>query len=435
MATIDDNLCIDQREFEFKFAECVIADTLYTVEQCSWLSPNDFISPALGNFWRDVLDHGDSLRAMHDLPPDVMIEITRYVTDEGARLTRPDEYARKISELAYLRSTMGEVQKIVTAISTHDASQVSALIAKMNESSPITGGVLRTSDIVGNEFIEFLKRGVVAIPTGITAIDRRFGGVFPKELTIVASRPGVGKTALVADMARRMSKAGVRVAVFSVEMARLQFWARIACGSTDFSWEDIRLGKLDAKGERELELATQVLMENTKDMLLIEDEARSLTEMHKIVTRFKPQVVIIDHLGEITWPYRDEPQIWYGLAAKYIRDHFAKKIDASAILVAQLSRAVRDRSDKRPVLTDLKWSGTLEEVADVVWMPYRDDIYNESSISSSVKRVPVEIWVRKNRYGSLGHATVMYDLRKQRFYTMTDQRLIGSMEEPKDVPF
>lgn len=437
MATLNDTLSVEQRDFEHMFIACVIASPQEAVSECAWLSPDVFTNRNLGRFWRDILDHGDAVRALNDNSE--RIEITKWITRVSS-LDRPDDYARKVSEFSYMRSVLSGVQDVVRAVSMREIAEISAKLDKLGESSLTFGIDTPSADRVDEEFRKMISDGVISIPTGIPAIDRKAGGLFPEELLVIAARPGTGKTALIGDMARLIALAERRVLVLSLEMSRRNFWARIVCGDTPYSWEDVRLDKITQDQRYELGERSLDFRDKVRDYLFIEDQAKTLTEMHRVVLNVRPEVIFIDHLGEIHWHNPDDSEVkWFGKATKYIRDYFAQKTGAAVVLVHQLSRALTQRQDKRPVLSDLRWSGEIEQITDSAWMPYREDIYSEDKqLSSNVTKVPMEVWIRKSRYGSMGHINLMYDLRKQRFYAMTDNRLIGTYDpedEKEEIPF
>jgi replicative DNA helicase len=249
-------------------------------------------------------------------------------------------------------------------------------------------------------------------------LDEDLGGLFGGELIILAARPGMGKTALALQMGKNVALNGKTVFFSSLEMARRALWARLVCGAAGYAWNDVRIGNVSDAARAILKDMNKKMTDKLGHRFIIDDQARSVTAIHMAAMRCKPDLVIVDHLGEIEWhDPKAREVVWLGDAAKYLRTNICLRMNVPVVLIHQLSRDVEKRGgDKRPALSDLRWSGEIEQRADVVLMMYREDYYNVDLVQN---KVPTEVWTRKNRQGVMNSLTMMnYDLTTQSFGSM-----------------
>ncbi|WP_139064477.1 replicative DNA helicase [Gluconobacter morbifer] len=281
----------------------------------------------------------------------------------------------------------------------------------------------------------FLRTGdVVGLTSGLRDFDKRTGGLHPSDLLILAGRPAMGKTALATKIAFSAAKAIMReaedsgekpkgsVAIFSLEMSSEQLATRILSGEAEVSGEKIRRGDI---GQKEFDRFVRVSRELQRLPLYIDDTpAISLSAMRTRCRRLARtqglSLVVVDYLQLMRPAIGTKPDsrvleismITQGLKA------IAKELSVPVIALSQLSRQVESREDKRPMLSDLRESGSIEQDADAVMFVYRDEYYlqqrqpKDSAYDSNEKfQVATEEWQRKM---ALVHNKAELILEKQR---------------------
>ncbi|MDO5026542.1 MAG: replicative DNA helicase [Tissierellia bacterium] len=275
-----------------------------------------------------------------------------------------------------------------------------------------SSGLTNISKIVTNTYEHLLEISqnpfdITGISTGFRDLDRYLSGLQNSDFILLAARPSVGKTALGINIAVNAAKAGKKVGVFSLEMSKRQITQRIISMMTMVNLSDIISGRL-SDGEW-----NQLLMklEDIKNLdLYIDDTASiSLTELRAKAKRKKQEegldLIMIDYLQLMTTDstrvenrQQEISTISRGLKA------LAKELNIPILSLSQLSRKTEERSDKKPMLSDLRESGAIEQDADVVMMLYRDDYYDkESELQNNL-----EIIIAKHRNGPTGSVNLYF---------------------------
>ena len=253
-----------------------------------------------------------------------------------------------------------------------------------------------------------LKGNVTGIPTGFIDLDYRTSGMQKSDLVLVAARPSMGKTAFVLNMAQYMAfECNKTVAIFSLEMSSEQLVNRLLAMEARVDAQKLRNGSLEDKDwESLLESAGTVAKSN----LIIDDRASSLADIRSKCRKFKLEhnldIVIIDYLqlmssgGSRSSDSRQQEisEISRGLK------RMARELDVPVVALSQLSRAVEQRPDHRPMLSDLRESGAIEQDADVVMFLYRDEYYNKESELKGT----AEVIIAKQRNGPIGTVTLAW---------------------------
>ena len=262
------------------------------------------------------------------------------------------------------------------------------------------------------------KTGVSGTPTGIRSIDGVLGGHQKSDLVYVAARPGMGKTSFALSVLINIAKTGKAVAFFSLEMSRVQIVFRMASILSGINAEMLAKHRLD----RETKVKYYQIVDELNALPIYIDDQAALT-IHDIKTRVrtlrekhKIEAVFIDYVQLISAPKnktanREQEVSAISRGLKLI----AKENDLPVIALAQLSRSLETRSDKRPMLSDLRDSGSLEQDADVVAFLYREDYYSkESGINTA------EFIIAKHRNGRTGFVNINFTPETMH-YTDTQQ--------------
>ena len=247
------------------------------------------------------------------------------------------------------------------------------------------------------------KQHITGVPTGFIDLDYRTAGLHGSEFILIAARPAMGKSAFVLNIAANAAlKANIPVAIFSLEMSKEQMVNRILCSEAMVDSNKVRTGKLDEEDWAKLAEAIGPLSET--GIYIDDTPGISITEIRAKCRKLKLEknigLVIIDYLQLVQGSSRRAQGSREQEIAEISRSLkiLAKELDVPVIALSQLSRAVEQRPDHRPMLSDLRESGSIEQDADIVMFLYRDDYYNEDSEKKDI----AEVIIAKQRSGSTG---------------------------------
>ncbi len=246
------------------------------------------------------------------------------------------------------------------------------------------------------------KQHITGVPSGFIDLDYRTAGFHGSELILVAARPAMGKSAFALNIATHAAvRAKVPVAIFSLEMSKEQLVNRILCSEAMVDSNKVRTGKLDEEDWNTLAKAIGPLSE--AEIYIDDTPGISVTEIRAKCRKLKLEknigMVVIDYLQLVQGSgkrvgSREQEISEISRSLKIL----AKELNVPVIALSQLSRAVEQRQDHKPMLSDLRESGAIEQDADIVMFLYRDDYYNEDS----KKRNIAEVIIAKHRGGSTG---------------------------------
>ncbi|MBS0471059.1 MAG: replicative DNA helicase [Proteobacteria bacterium] len=366
------------------------------------------------------------------------------------------DLARILSELAVRRALIGIGEDIVNT--AYEAPHDKPPKAQIEEAEKALYRISETSKYGSGpiDFAESLRRTaelaekaqarggrISGLVTGFSDIDSLLGGLQPSDLIILAGRPGMGKTSLATNMAFHTCRAyvqdmesgaevprGAPVLFFSLEMAAQQLSGRILAEQTEIEMWKIRNGKF---ADSEWEKFVLAMQELSNLPLYIDDTGGiSLAQIAARARRMKREkgigCVMIDHIQLVAGSGRAENRVQELTEISKGLKVLAKELDVPVVALSQLSRAVDARDDKRPVLSDLRESGSIEQDADVVMFVYREEYYlktREPDPSSPdhakwierCERVTgrAEVIVEKHRHGATNKIDLQFDSRFTRF--------------------
>ena len=252
------------------------------------------------------------------------------------------------------------------------------------------------------------KQHITGVPTGFTELDYKTAGFHGSDLILIAARPAMGKSAFSLNIATNAAvKANVPVVLFSLEMSKEQMVNRILCSEAMVDSNKVRTGKLDEDDWVKLAGAIGPLSE--AEIYIDDTPGISITEIRTKCRKLKLEknigMVIIDYLQLVQGTNRRngsrEQEISEISRSLKI---LAKEIGVPVIALSQLSRAVEQRPDHRPMLSDLRESGAIEQDADIVMFLYRDDYYNKDSEKKDI----AEVIIAKHRGGSTGTIELLW---------------------------
>lgn len=303
-------------------------------------------------------------------------------------------------DAASVKTKLSEYINSETEFTKDSTKQISELVAPTIES------ILKTRD----------SGGIIGTSTGFKSIDRALGGLLKGSLTIIGARPAMGKTAFALNMAEgAAAKTGLPVLIISLEMNNEMLVKRMFAKASLIDAGKLRDGSL---GPEDLNVLNSAADKLSKMPLWFDDTPiQSFSDIRARSLKLKRQrgkigLVLIDYLGLIeTGNERNSNRV--NEVSKISRGLkvLSKEIDAPIVALAQLNRGVEQRTDKRPMLSDLRDSGSIEQDADNVMFLYRDDYYNAPEDQNDDDISQVEFIVAKNRNGKRGTIKLAFDKR------------------------
>lgn len=333
-----------------------------------------------------------------------------------------EHYAKIVRDKAIMRRVIATGGKIAEIGFDGDdvqatLAQVSALAMEITQAQTGRGGLLASREImisVIDQIDLMAKNGgrLVGVPTGFKMLDSMLGGLQKSDLIILGARPGMGKSGMALSIAENAAvKHGVRVALFSLEMSKEQMAQRLLSMRTGIDSHRLRLGQVSS--DEEWNILMEAANELAEAPIYIDDTPS--VNVHEVRSKATALMVdggldllIIDYLQLMTGDGKksDNREQEIGKISRSLKA-LAKELNIPILALSQLSRAVEARADHRPMLSDLRDSGSVEQDADVVLFIYREDYYVEDTDRQNI----ADILVAKHRHGSTG--TVSLYFRKE----------------------
>lgn len=413
-----------------------------------------FIDESKLVFVQEYLDSRDFFKTAHQLIFQAMVAlaergdaidpttIRNYLSDKGDLQTiggisylaeviscvptsaNAEYYAKIVAEKARLRCLISHLTESINQ--AYEASEESDAIIARTEKSLIDIGDRSTRngfkriDAILNLNFESLERrsqqtsDITGIATGYPDLDRMTTGLHEEELIILAARPAVGKTAFALNIAQNIgTKQDKTVAIFSLEMGAESLVDRMLASEGVINSHSLRTGQLTEEEWQKVTMAqaqlarASIYIDDTPGIKITEIRARS----RKLAQETKNLgLILIDYLQLITGTGRENRQQEVSEISRQLKI-LAKELKVPVIALSQLSRGVEQRQDKRPVLSDIRESGSIEQDADIVAFLYREDYYDRGDDEQAIPDNTVEVIIEKNRSGARG--TVKLNFMKE----------------------
>ncbi len=342
------------------------------------------------------------------VPTSIHVEHYAHIVERTAILRRLIEAAGKIAGLAYQEA--GEVDEIID-----QAEGVLFEVAQrqVKESLvPIREVVSRYYDRI--EYLHEHQGETGGLPTGFVDLDKLLDGLQKSDLIIVAGRPGMGKTSLGLALARHAAlKQKAVVAMFTLEMSAEQLVQRLISGEASIDSQRLRVGNLRDTEWEIFARASSRLAEST----IFIDDTPSPTPMEirmkarRLASALPLGLIVIDYLQLMQSERRAENRVQEISYISRALKSLARELQVPVVAMSQLSRAVESRSDKHPILSDLRESGSIEQDADVVLLLYRDELYKPDTDMQNI----AEVIVAKHRNGPTGSLSLRFNKELTRF--------------------
>ena len=456
------------------------------------LKPHHFFEPLHGRIYEAVLKLTDRNMVANPVTLKPMFEADEAIKEVGgpaylARLTGSGaavigarDFAAQIYDLALLRALIGVGRDLVEG-----AMDTSEDVQPLEQIERAESELYRVAEEGGSEgkvksfgeatrlALEQAQKALNSgghlsgVTTGLDGINAKIGGLHKSDLSIIAGRPGMGKTSLATNMAFACAQrfvrdaedgiepaksAGAPVAFFSLEMSADQLATRILAEQSGISSENLRMGKISQQEFRHLARAAAEL--SSLPLYIDDTPGLTIASLRARARRLKRQkgigMIVVDYLQLLQGSGRGSNDNRVQEISEISRGlkQLAKELDLPVVALSQLSRAVEQREDKKPMLSDLRESGSIEQDADIVMFVYREDYYvasrepkrpmegDDAKIFDSyeqwqrdMERVygMAELIVAKQRHGATGKVKMKFDARLTKFSDAADDNYLPEM--------
>ena len=351
------------------------------------------------------------LQLISAVPSAINIESYAHMVEQASVRRRLLEVASEIAKLAYDEEKgIGEVvdqsERALFAVSQQRVAR---------DLRPVQEVVGTYRDYLYNLYAH--RGELMGVTSGFRDLDRLLGGFQRSDLIVLAARPGVGKTSLLLTMALKAAERGKLVAIFSLEMSAEQLVQRMISSLSRVDAQRLRIGNLQDEDLPKIEDAIGHLA----DLPIYIDDTPALTPLQlrtkcrRLHSEHGLDIAYVDYLQLMTADTRTENRVQEVSYLSRMLKALARELDTPILTASQLSRAVEQRQDRRPVLSDLRESGSIEQDADVVMFIYRDDMYHPETQQLNI----AEIIVAKHRSGPVGTVQLYFNRNLTQFADAT----------------
>jgi len=441
---VDNNQLLNVQPHSEEAELAVLGSMLSSKEAVSksiqWLTPDVFYKDAHGKIFSAMellFDKGepvDTVSVIDLLKKNKELESvggTYFVTglvESVPTAAHVERYSKIVMEKALLRSLI-TLSHSIAKEAYEDSQDVADILDTVEQSifsitqNRLKGGFTQINDIVvaALEKLELIRASggsVIGVPSGLLDLDDITSGFQEGDLIIIAGRPGMGKTALALSMIRNAAlEADVGVGMFSLEMANHQLAMRLLCAEARVDSHFVRTGKLPAKLWKNLGLSAGDL--EKAPIYLDDSPALTVLELRAKARRLKAEhnigMIVVDYLQLMQGPRGVENRQQEISVISRSLKALAKELSIPVVALSQLSRAVEQRADRKPQLSDLRESGAIEQDADVVIFLYRPWVYSQEDEDEG----KAEIIVAKQRNGPTGHISASFISKYARFENLS----------------
>lgn len=445
-----DNVPPQDIEAEQAVLGAIFLDADALVEAMAVIEPQDFYRRAHQIVFRSMIALNDRNENIDIITLKSQIESENTLEDVGgiSYLTELSQVTPTASGVAHYakivkdKSTLRELIQAATKIVKEGYSQEGSVeeiveaaekgILNVSEKRNSTG-FQAISDVLNStmENIDRLSQQneeITGLPTGYPELDKMTAGLQPEELIILAARPAVGKTAFALNIAQNIGTRTDRsVAIFSLEMGAESLVNRMLCAEGTIEASHLRTGQLTEEEWHHLIMAmgslsrTSIFIDDTPGIKVSEIRARCRRLAQE---KGNLGLILIDYLQLIEGSGRESRQQEVSEISRQLKK-LAKELKVPVIALSQLSRSVEQRQDKRPVLSDIRESGSIEQDADIVAFLYREDYYQRQGTEEDKKEEEqavddvIEVIIEKNRSGARGTVELLFKKEYNKFASIS----------------
>ncbi|GET83843.1 replicative DNA helicase [Streptococcus phage Javan139] len=416
------------------------------IEVAEYLKPDDFYKPAHRILFKamlsissnaepiDVVTVKSVLESQDNLATIGGITYLLEVVNAVPTSVNAEHYAKIVAKKAQLRSIIDSLSDSIG--NAYDENMdIDEIIAKTERSlievsqSSNKSSFRPIHDVLAENYQKIEERSnnntqITGIATGFYDFDKLTTGLHADQLIILAARPAMGKTAFALNIAQNVAtKSNKAVAVFSLEMGAESLVERMLASEGTIKSHHIRTGQLTAEDWQRLIYAQGELAEAP---IFIDDTAGvKITDIRARARRLSQEtdglgLIVIDYLQLIQGSRSDNRQQEVSEISRQLKI-IAKELKVPVIALSQLSRSVEQRQDKRPIMSDLRESGSIEQDADIVAFLYRDDYYTDKSDNQPESNL-TELIIKKNRHGSLGTVNLYFHKEYTKFSSVREDK-------------
>lgn len=386
----------------------------------------------------DVVTLIDLLRSVNELDNVGGEEYIIELWEETPSAANADNYAQIISDKAQLRRLFHAADKVRKAAMQEgdtvnniidESERLILAVGENNQNDKLRSIRPLISEAFERvEELSKLKKNVVGLPTGYVQLDKLTTGFHPDQLIIIAARPSVGKTAFALNIAQNVAtKQKVPVAIFSLEMGALDLVNRIICAEGNIDATNLRTGQLTDSEWDSFALATNVLAD--APIYIDDSPGIKVSEIRAKCRRLKQEradlgLIVIDYLQLIDGSGRTENRQQEVSEISRQLKKLAKELAVPVIALSQLSRGVEHRQNKRPMLADIRESGSIEQDADIVAFLYREDYHQQDEDEESAPSIgdmpnnTIEVIIAKNRAGARDTVKLLFKKEYNKFSSL-----------------
>lgn len=423
-------------EAEQSVVGSMIMDQDAIISAADILVADDFYQKQYGILFQAMVDiHGEGkpvdlvtlqerLKGM-DVPPEISsLEFLRELLTAIPTSANVKHYANIVKEKSLLRNVIKVNEEITNecylgkesadSILEETEKQLFRLLQSRgaDEITPIKDVVMEAVNRI--EMAARQSGSVTGIPTGFTDLDYRTAGLQPSDMILIAARPSMGKTAFALNLAAYSAcKKHITTAIFSLEMSKVQLMNRFLAMESGVSAQNMRTGNLsDGEWEKLVEGAAIL---GDSELIIDDTPGISISDLRSKCRKIKLEkdlgMIIIDYIQLMTSNSRAESRQQEVSEISRSLKALARELNVPVVALSQLSRAVEQRPDHRPMLSDLRESGAIEQDADVVMFLYRDEYYKKDTDRPGV----AEVIIAKQRNGPTGTVELAWIGDRQRF--------------------
>lgn len=446
MQSIEDHLPPQNIEAEQSVLGSILLQPTALISALEFIQTNDFYRRSHQLIFQTMVDLNERNEEIDIVTVADRLESNKQLEDVGgapylAELStivptaaNIEYYSKIVEERALLRRLIQASQEIITE--TYEESDDVTNILDMAEQKILEvserknrSGFLKISDVLRDsmEEIDHLYQNneeITGLSSGYRALDLMTAGLHEDELIILAARPGVGKTAFALNIAQNIgTSTNENIAIFSLEMGATQLVNRMLCAEGTINANNLRTGQLS---EEEFEKLFVAMGSLSKANIYIDDTPGiRVSEIRAKSRRLMQEgggigLIIIDYLQLIEGSGRESRQQEVSEISRQLKK-LAMELNVPVIAISQLSRSVEQRQDKRPILSDLRESGSLEQDADIVAFLYREDYYRdeEGQEEETEDDNVVEVLIEKNRSGARGTVKLLFIKEYNKFSSLS----------------
>jgi len=382
----------------------------------------------------DAVTLGDSLESLGRIDAVGGVAYVLEIANATPGVANIVAYAEIVASHAEVRRVQAAGREIACIDGAEPSAQAAVLLTAA--ARPAQHSTQAVGDVLKEWYASLEARlahtgELTGVPTGLSNLDVMTGGWQPGNLVLIAARPSMGKTAIALHTARAAAGNGHSVLIFTIEMTSAQLMARLVSSVSRISSDSLRT-PANIEDEEWPQMTSAIAQ--IAELPIRFDESSTLTidrlaaKAYQAHAKSPVRVIVVDYLQLMTPPRAERNDIAVGEITRGLKA-LAKALGATVVLLSQLNRKCEERADKRPLMSDLRDSGAIEQDADVIVMLYRDEQYNPQSADKGC----VEIIIRKQRDGATGTVPARADLRIGQFRPI-DRLPSADMPDPDSGP-